>query len=64
MQIRKRCVEKQKIIEDELAASIAEGWLEIEKKAAAEKNDETRKSEATILEWAAKLESILKGPHK
>lgn len=57
-------MEKQKIIEDELAASIAEGWAEIEKKAAAKKDDEVRKSEATILEWAAKLETILKGPHK
>jgi hypothetical protein len=57
-------MEKQKIIEDELAASIAEGWAEIEKKAGAEKTEEARKSEATLLEWAAKLETILKGPPK
>ena len=51
-------------MEDELATSIADGWLELEKKAEAGKDAETRKAEATILEWAAKLEDILKGLHK
>ena len=51
-------------IEEKLAESIADGWFEIEKKAAAENNVEMRKSEELLLEWAAKLANILKGPQK
>ncbi|GEM_PF-4551396 len=51
-------------IEESLAESIADGWFEIEKKAAAEASEETRKSEELLLEWAAKLATILKGPQK
>ena len=51
-------------IEESLAESIADGWFEIEKKAAAEGSEETRKSEELLLEWAAKLATILKGSQK
>jgi len=51
-------------IEDGLADAIADLWEGIEKKAAAEKTDETLKNEALIFEWAAKLGEILRGPKK
>jgi hypothetical protein len=56
-------VDKQSI-EESLAESIADGWFAIEKKAAAENSEENRKSEELLLEWAAKLATILKGPQK
>ncbi|MFO1525895.1 MAG: hypothetical protein U1F16_07975 [Turneriella sp.] len=47
--------------EDDLADMIADSWLEIDKKSAAEQSDETRKNEQLILEWAEKLGALLKG---
>lgn len=51
-------------IEESLAESIADGWFEMGKKAAADGSVEDRKSEELLLEWAAKLAAILKGPQK
>lgn len=55
---------EQSRIEDSLADGIAELWGEIDKKAAAQKDSETSKNEALILEWAGKLAAILKGEKK
>lgn len=51
-------------IEDSLADGIADLWGEIDKKAASQKDAETKKNEALILEWAGKLAAILKGEKK
>ena len=48
--------------DDALADSIAELWQQIDARAAAENNEETRKAEELILSWAGKLAEILKGP--
>lgn len=53
-----------KSIEENLADSIADGWFAIEKKAASERTAESQKSEDLLLEWAAKLATILKGSQK
>ena len=55
---------KNTSMEESLAESIADGWFEIEKKAAAESSEEIRKSEDLLLEWAAKLSTILNGTQK
>lgn len=47
--------------EDALADSLADAWFTIDKAAAARGDNDERKAETTLLEWAAKLASIIRG---